>query len=112
MIADTIRQLWNTTLLRVVLLIACGYLVFIVLRLTSVAWASFLIAFLIAYLVEPLVVRLERRRIPRWLSMSGVMLFIVLLVLLSIFVAGDIVVRLVPFLDELPARLETLPRLG
>jgi predicted PurR-regulated permease PerM len=115
MIADTFRQLWNTTPLRVVFLVACGYLMFVALRLTSVAWTSFLIAFLIAYLVEPLVVRLERRRIPRWLSMTLVMTFIVLLVLLSVFITGDILAQLVnlprvlvPFLDELPARLEAL----
>jgi predicted PurR-regulated permease PerM len=115
MIADTFRQLWNTTPLRVVFLVACGYLMFVALRLTSVAWTSFLIAFLIAYLVEPLVVRLERRRIPRWLSMTLVMTFIVFLVLLSVFITGDILAQLVnlprvlvPFLDELPARLEAL----
>jgi predicted PurR-regulated permease PerM len=74
-----------------------------------------LVAFVIAYLVEPFVIRLERRRVPRWLSMSCVMVFIVLLVLLSVFVAGDILVQLVslprvlvPFLAELPARLEAL----
>lgn len=114
MIANTLRQLWNTIVLRVVFLVACGYLAFVVLRLTSVAWTSFLIAFLIAYLVEPLVFRLERRRIPRPLGMSLIMFFIVLLFLLSVFVAGDIVTRLVglpqilgPFLDELPTRLES-----
>jgi predicted PurR-regulated permease PerM len=115
MIADTFRLLWNTIVLRVVFLVACGYLVFVVLRLTSIAWVSFLVAFLIAYLVEPFVIRLERRRVPRWLSMSCVMVFIVFLVLLSVFVAGDILVRLVslprvlvPFLEELPTRLESL----
>jgi predicted PurR-regulated permease PerM len=114
MITDTFRQLWNTIFLRVVFLVACAYLAVAVLRLTSVAWTSFLIAFLIAYLVEPLVLRLERRRIPRPLGMALVMFFIVLLFLLSVFVAGDIVTRLValprvlgPFLAELPTRLES-----
>ena len=39
--------------------------------------APFLIAFLLAYILNPLVVYLERRRIPRWLSTLLIMLLLV-----------------------------------
>jgi predicted PurR-regulated permease PerM len=115
MVADMFKQIWNTIALRVVFLVACCYLVLAILRVTRVAWASFLIAFLIAYLVEPLVLRLERNHVARSLSMSLVMVFIALLFVLSTFVVVDILTQLgalpqviVPFLDELPTRLERL----
>ncbi len=115
MVANTFKQIWNTIALRVVFLVTCGYLALAVLRVTRVAWASFLIAFLIAYLVEPVVLRLERKRVPRPFSMSLVMVFIVLLFVLSAFVVGVILAQLVAlprvlvlFLHELPLRLEQL----
>lgn len=114
MVRDTFERIWQNIYLRVLFIIAVTYLFFYLLRVTRLAWVSFLIAFLIAYLVEPFVSRLERNRlIPRWLSVGITLILIVLFFIISVILVGDILAQLAtlpgiirPFLDTLPAELE------
>jgi predicted PurR-regulated permease PerM len=116
MVADTFRRIWQNIYLRVLFIVASLYLFVVVLRITRVAWVSFLIAFLVAYLVEPLVDRLERNRLfPRWLSVAVTMLLIVLFFVVGVVLATEILSQvallpgvIAPLLDNLPARLEAL----
>jgi predicted PurR-regulated permease PerM len=116
MVADTFRRIWQNIYLRVLFIAASVYLFIVLLRVTRVAWVSFLIAFLIAYLVEPLVDRLEKSRVvPRWLSVAITMLLIVLFFVVGVILATEILSQVAllpgvvaPFLSDLPARLETL----
>jgi predicted PurR-regulated permease PerM len=111
---DTLERIWDNIYLRVLSLIAIGYLIYRLLDVTRVAWVSFLIAFLIAYLVEPIVERLERTRvIRRWFSVTLIMLLIVLFFVVSVVLLGEVIVQistiplsLVPFFEQLPAQIE------
>lgn len=111
---DTLERIWDNIYLRVVFILAAGYLVYRLLAVTRVAWVSFLIAFLIAYLVEPIVERLERTRIiQRWFSITLIMILIVLFFVVSVILLGEVIVQistiplsLVPFFEQLPRQLE------
>jgi predicted PurR-regulated permease PerM len=113
---DTLQRIWQNIYLRVILLLALAYLLYIILRVTRIAWVTFLIAFLIAYLVEPFVDRLERNRlVPRWLSVTLTILLIFLFFVVGVILVGDILAQLAtlpsiigPFVNALPARLEAI----
>jgi predicted PurR-regulated permease PerM len=111
---DTLERIWDNIYLRVIFILAVGYLVYRLLAVTRVAWVSFLIAFLIAYLVEPIVERLERTRIiQRWFSITLIMILIVLFFVVSVILLGEVIVQistiplsLVPFFEQLPGQIE------
>jgi predicted PurR-regulated permease PerM len=116
MVSDTLKRIWQNIYLRVLLMIGAVYLTIFVLRVTRIAWSSFLVAFLIAYLAEPLVSRLERNRLlPRWLSVAITVLLIVLFFVLGVVLIGEVLAQLatlpgvvIPFLNNLPTELEKL----
>lgn len=112
---DTFKRVWDNIYLRVALILALAYVLFILLRATQIAWGSFLIAYLIAYLVEPFVLRLEKARlVARWLSVALTVLLILVFFAVSTLLMGDILlqlsdlpVKLLPFITEdLPRRLD------
>lgn len=105
----SLRLIWNNVYLRAALIVAGGALLLYTLNLTQLAWRSFLIALLIAYLVNPLLVRLERRRIPRGVGVSLVMTVLTLLALLAVILLSSILIDLAQLPAALGRSLTRLP---
>lgn len=102
-------QIWNNVYLRALLIVAGGALALYTLNLTQLAWRSFLIALLIAYLVNPLLVRLERRRVPRGVGVSLVMTVLTLLALTATVLLSSILIDLAQLPAALGRSLTRLP---
>ena len=67
---NVVRSLWANIYLRALLLLLGLLITAYILHETQLAWRSFLIAFGIAYALNPLVERLTRWRVPRWLAVA------------------------------------------
>lgn len=107
---DTFGRIWDNIYLRVLLIVVLAYALLWLLRATQIAWTSFLIAFLIAYLVEPIVSRLEHTRIMRrWMSVTFVIVFILLFFVVSVLLAGEVLVQLSSLPAQVLPLLESLP---
>ena len=81
----------ESVLVRRIILLFVVLFIFWLLSFIAQSIISFLIAFLIAYLFEPIVGRLAKKGIPRWLtSISIIIIFVGLVVLVSVFVFPSI----------------------
>lgn len=114
---ETFRRLWENLYIRALVMtvgiVLGGWLLFVVLQRTQLAWLSFLFAYTLAYLAHPLVTRAERYGLPRW---AGVLItMLVLLVSLGgiSFLASQVVTELSEFAQDIPefaTLLQTLPQ--
>ncbi|ADI14275.1 AI-2E family transporter [Truepera radiovictrix] len=105
----SLRLIWDNVYLRALIIVAGVALALYVLNLTRLAWRSFLIALLVAYLVNPLLVRLERRRVPRAVGVSLIMTALVLFVIVALLLLSSILVDLAQLPAALGRSLTQLP---
>jgi predicted PurR-regulated permease PerM len=105
----SLKPIWDNVYLRALIIVMGAALALYVLNLTRLAWRSFLIALLVAYLVNPLLVRLERRRVPRVVGVSLIMTALVLFVIVALLLLSSILVDLAQLPAALGRSLTQLP---
>ena len=101
-------EMWKNSYVRVLLVVAVAVLLYFFLAATGVVWVSFLIAYTLAYIANPIVSKLERLRVPRWVGVALGMLLLTALLSMASFVLGRIGLELSGFVETLPATAATV----
>jgi sporulation integral membrane protein YtvI len=98
---------WVQPLLRTLTVILIAIVAIYLIRFTLPLIYPFLIGWIIAMLIEPIVRWLEKRvRIPRWVSVTLILLFVLSLILsLVIFIVAEMVMELTHLAEMLPSIL-------
>jgi len=94
---------WQGVLIRTVIVILILISIYYVLEFTLPLLYPFLIGWLIAMMIEPFVNWLEKRKIPRWISASLILIGIFgLIFTLVFFIIAEIVIELTHLADLIP----------
>lgn len=109
---ETFALLWKNPYVRAVVYGLGLWLLYGLLVRLRPVWTSLLFAYTLAYLAHPLVTRLERRGLPRWVGVLLSMLMLTILLGGVSLLISRVVTELAALAADVPAfvtRLQTLP---
>jgi predicted PurR-regulated permease PerM len=94
--------IWRNPYVRVAVYLVIAYVIYLLLgKLESIVRLA-LLSYLFAYLGNPLVSALERRRVPRWVGTSIVLVIVIVFLGLASVLIGTLASQLVEFSKQLP----------
>ncbi|RIH83247.1 AI-2E family transporter [Calidithermus roseus] len=102
---QTLRQVWSSPWLRLVVYVLLLIALFQVLGQIQSAITTLVMAFVFSYLTSPIVRWFERRRLPRFIGVIAVYVGLGLLLALASVLLADMVAQLSAFAANLPAIL-------
>lgn len=99
---STVHQIWKNPYIRLASLLVLAAVLIWFFYNTRGAWVLFLLAYTVAYLVNPIVLWLQRHRLPRWAGVGTVLLGLLLLLVAASLVVTQFVQQATELVQELP----------